>query len=90
MPIFAEKNGEKTLEIISSYLLDSENKDNLNQNRRSPLLYKDEVKEAMQIIYDNGDKKTKQRVTNLINILIEKGSSMFWDLEEIIEDKTEN
>ncbi len=87
LPIFAEKNGEKTLEIISSYLLDSENKNNLNQNRRSPLLYKDEVKEAMQIIYDNGNKKTKQEVTNLINILIEKGNSMFWDLEEIIEDK---
>jgi len=88
LPTFAKTDREKTLDIISSYLLGPEN--NLNQNYQTPLLYKDEIKEAMQIIYDNGNKKTKQKVTDLINILIQKGSSIFWDLEEIIEDKTGN
>lgn len=82
LPIFAAKNGEKTLEIISSYLLDS--KGNLNKNRRTPFLREDRIKEALKTIYTNGDEKTKQKVTDLINILIEKGSSMFWDLKEVI------
>jgi len=86
LPIFAEKNGKETLKIISNYL----SKSNLSQNPQVPFLYKDEIKEAIKIIYDNGDKKIKQRVANLINELIEKWSSVFWYLEEIIEDKSEN
>lgn len=82
LPIFAEKNGDKTLEIISSYLLDSKN--NLNQNRRTFFLYDTEIKEALKIIYNNGGKMMKQNVANLINTLIEKGNSAFWNLEEVI------
>ncbi len=81
LSVFAEKDREKTLEIIKSYLLDS--KGDINTNRTRPLLYRGEVKEAMKIIYKNGNKELKQKVTNLINTLIEKGSSMFWDLKEI-------
>jgi hypothetical protein len=85
LPIFAEKNGEKTLEIISSFLLDSKN--NLNQNRRVPMFSIDgEIKNALKIIYTNGDKDIKQKVTDFINILIEKGSSMFWNLKEVINE----
>jgi len=81
LPIFAEKNQEKTLEIITSYLLDSSG-DKLNQNRRVPFLHGDEIKESLKIIYKN--KTLRPRVTSLINTLIEKGSSTFWDFKEVI------
>ena len=57
LPILAGKNGIKTLEIISSYLLDSKN--NLNQNRRAPIMYEGEIQEALKIIYANGDAELK-------------------------------
>ena len=86
LPIFAEKNREKTFDIIRHFLLDSKN--NLNQNRRTPLMYEAEIKDALKIIYKNGDATIKQKVTDLVNTLIEKGSSMFWGLKDvIIEDK---
>jgi hypothetical protein len=85
MSIFAEKNGEKTLEIISNYLFDSNN--NLNQNRHVPMFSLDnEIKGALEIIYRNGDAAVKQKVANLISLLIEKGSSIFWGLKEVIRD----
>ena len=77
---FAGKNGNSTLNIIYSYLLDSAN--NLNKNRHMPI-YLSEIKEAMRIIYKDGNKETKQKVSDLINILIEKGSSMYWGLKDI-------
>lgn len=82
LPIFASKNGEKTLEIISSYLLDL--KGNLNKNRRTPFLREDRIKEALKTIYVSGNDETRQKVTDLINNLIEKGSNMFWNLKEVI------
>ena len=87
LPIFAEKNGDKTLEIISNFLLDL--KGNLNQNRRAPLFSIDgEIKQSLEIIYKNGDVTLKEKVVGLINNLIEKGSSMFWGLKDVIkEDK---
>lgn len=86
LPIFAEKDKEKTLEIIINYLLDS--KGNLNQNRRVPFLHEIEIKESLKIIYKDGDVAVKQKVIDLINVLIEKGSSLFWGLKEVIsEDK---
>jgi len=86
LPTFAEKNKEKTLEIIINYLLDSKN--NLNQNRRVPFLQDVEIKESLRIIYNDGDTAIKQKVIDLINVLIEKGSSIFWGLKDIIsEDK---
>jgi len=86
LPIFADKNGEKTLEIISTYLLDSNN--NLNQNRHVPL-HDAEIKEALKIIYKSGSNAIQQKVVDLINILIEKGSSMFWDLKEVVIEESE-
>ncbi|MDO8659822.1 MAG: hypothetical protein Q7K54_04470 [Candidatus Parcubacteria bacterium] len=84
LPVLAEKNADKTLEIIENYLLDSDKK--LNQNREAPLLYRDDIKRAMKIIYDNGSGEIKQKATDLINTLIEKGSSMFWGLKEVINE----
>ena len=83
LPKFAEKNKGKTLEIISSYLLDK--KGNLNKNLRLPMIYQGDIKEALMIIYNDEDKKLKENVVKLINILIEKGSSIFWELKEIIK-----
>jgi hypothetical protein len=86
LPTFAKKNGGQTFEIIRHFLLDSKN--NLNQNRRAPLMYEAEIKDALKIIYKNGDSAVKQKITDLINTLIEKGSSMFWNLKDVIsEDK---
>jgi len=86
LPIFAEKNREKTFEIIRHFLLDS--KSNLNQNRRVPLFsVNNEIKKALQVVYTEGDKNIKQKVTDLINMLIEKGSSTFWGLKEVISQK---
>lgn len=84
LPIFAEKNREKTFEIIWHFLLDS--KGNLNQNRRAPLMYETEIKDALKAIYKNGDVAIKQKITDFINILIEKGSSIFWNLKEVIDE----
>jgi hypothetical protein len=83
LPILAGKNGIKTLEIISSYLLDSRN--NLNQNRRAPIMYEGEIQESLRIIYTNGDKELRGKVIVLVNSLIEKGGSMFWGLKEVIK-----
>jgi len=83
LPILAGKNSVKTLEIILSYLLDSKN--NLNQNRRAPIMYEGEIQESLKIIYTNGDKELKEKVVSLINILIEKGGSMFWGLKDVIK-----
>ena len=85
LPIFAEKDGSKTLEIITNFLLDSSG--NLNQNRRAPLFSIDnEIKEALDVIYKNGDLSMKQKVTDLVNLLIEKGSSTFWGLKDVLTD----
>jgi len=84
LPIFAEKNREKTFEIIWHFLLDSKN--NLNQNRRAPLMYETEIKDALKIIYKNGDATLKQKITDLINMLVEKGSSMFWNLKDVLNE----
>lgn len=84
LPIFAEKNGDKVLAIISNFLLDSEG--NLNQNRRAPLFSIDgEIKQSFDVIYKNANLATKQKVVDLINSLIEKGSSTFWGLKEVIK-----
>lgn len=83
LPVLAGKNADKTLDIIENYLLNS--KQELNKNRQAPLLYRDDIKRAMKVVYDNGDSEMKQKVIDLINTLIEKGSSMFWGLKDIIE-----
>lgn len=84
LPTFAGKNKEKTLRIISNFLLDLNG--NLNQNRRVPMFaLDDEIKGALKIIYENGNEQIKQKVEDLINTLIEKGSTMFWGLKDVIK-----
>ncbi len=83
LPAFAKKDGAKTLELISNFLLDSKN--NLNRNRRAPMFSLDnEIKQSLEIIYQNGDTALKQKVVDLISLLIEKGSSIFWGLKDVV------
>lgn len=84
LPIFSKKNGDKTLEIITYFLLDSTS--NLNPNRGVPMFsIEDEIKKSLDLIYRAGDEATKKKVVDFINLLIEKGSNLFWGLKEIIE-----
>ena len=81
LKIFATIDPTSTLGVIKQYLL---NEDELNTNRRAPLFSIDgEIKEALEIIYKNPLFKTQ--VEDLINILIEKGSSMFWGLKDVLK-----
>jgi hypothetical protein len=85
LPILAEVDRKNTLEIIRNYFLDK-NKDykELNQNRFAPI-YQEEIRKALEIIYENGSEVEKKRVVELVDILIQKGSSMFWFLEDIVK-----
>lgn len=85
LPIFAKKNKEKTLEIIHNYFLNSDERVNSQNVQRFPL-YKEEIKEALSIIYKNGNQEIKHKVENLINTLIKEGSRIFWTLKEILDD----
>ncbi|MHA1660647.1 MAG: hypothetical protein ACTSUT_16170, partial [Promethearchaeota archaeon] len=79
---FAKIDPNNTLLIIKSYLLDKNG--DLNQNRRIPMFSIDkEIKEALGIIYQKPD--LKQEISRLINQLVQKGSSLFWGLESILE-----
>lgn len=77
---FAEIDPENTLEVIKNYLLkDGE----LSPHRRSPLFsLEHEIKEALTVIYK--DLTQKKNVEDLINLLIEKGSSAFWGLKDVL------
>lgn len=81
LKVLAEVDPANTLEIIRNYLLkDGE----LNPHRRSPLFsLEHEVKEALAVIYK--ELPLKNAVKELINALIEKGSSSFWGLKDILE-----
>ncbi len=83
LPIFAEKNGPKTLEIIRKYILSVNGE--LNQNHRLPVFLDDEIKNAISIIYKKGTEETKQEAVNLINELLEKGSAPFYGLKDILK-----
>ncbi|HOU96887.1 MAG TPA: hypothetical protein PLN06_09760 [Bacteroidales bacterium] len=90
LPIFANKNSRRTLEIISNFLLDSNG--NLNSNRRVPMFDLDnEIKQSLEVIYNNGNASERQKVIDLINSLIDKGSDMFWGLKNVINgNRNEN
>lgn len=80
MKVFAEIDPVNTLEIIRHFLLQG---GELNSHRRAPLFSIDsEIKEALKVIYKNEPLKVK--VTELIDYLIEKGSSVFWGLKEVL------
>ncbi|MEK7144422.1 MAG: hypothetical protein AAB794_00985 [Patescibacteria group bacterium] len=80
LKVFAGIDPVNTLEIIKNYLLlDGE----LNPHRRSPLFsLENEIKEALVIIYK--DPTLKSAVKDLVDILIEKGSSSFWGLKDVL------
>jgi len=60
-------------------------KEGLNMTRR--LMYlEQEWFDAIKIIFENGDKKLKDSVYDLIDNLIEYGKSTFWTLKEIVND----
>ena len=78
---FAEIDPTNTLELIQYFLLHN---GELNTHRRVPLFSIDsEIKEALEIIYKNN--RLKSEVEKLVNTLIEKGSSLFWGLKEVIK-----
>ena len=81
LKVLAEVDPANTLEIIRNYLLkDGE----LNPHRRSPLFsLEHEIKEALSVIYKVPT--LKNAVKELIDTLIEKGSSSFWGLKDVLE-----
>ena len=81
LKVFAEIDPANTLEVIKNYLLkDGE----LNPHRRSPLFsLEHEIKEALAEIYKVPT--LKNAVKELIDTLIEKGSSSFWGLKDILD-----
>lgn len=82
MDKFAEIDPHGTLEVIRNFLLLD---DGLNPHRRMPMFSLDsEIKDALSAIYQNGDVDIKKEVADLINTLIEKGSSVFWGLKDVL------
>jgi hypothetical protein len=77
---FAEVNPEKTLEIIRSLLLLN---GDLNPNHRVYFDASGQIKEPLTTIYKIPN--LKKPVEELVNSLIEKGSSTFWGLKEILD-----
>jgi len=43
--------------------------------------------EALEILYRQPDKKTRQGVSGLIDDLIREGGSSFWGFKKILEEK---
>lgn len=82
LKIYAEKDKENTFKIIKHFLIDSNNE--VNGERTMPIMHGNEIKSALKHIYDNGSDEIQKEITELIDILIEKGSSTFWGLKEII------
>lgn len=72
-----------TLLIIKHYLLDELG--NLNPDRKGWGLHTEDVKQALEIIYKKGGSGEKSQIEELISNLIDKGSSTFWVLKEIIK-----
>ena len=85
LKIFAEKMPDKTIDIINRYLLGKDG--NLNKHRQAPIFsVNNEIKDALKIIYDKEDADLNKKIVSLINTLIEKGSSIFWGLKDVIKN----
>jgi hypothetical protein len=82
LPIFAEKDPEKTLETINYYFINSN--DNLTENYKTHPLYEEEITKALEVIYNYNSPEIKQKVYNLINVLIEKGGNVFLGFKKIL------
>lgn len=79
---FARIDPHDTLGVVRNFLLLG---DGLNPHRRMPLFSLDsEIKDALTMIYAGGDSAMKKEVSELVNTLIEKGSSIFWGLKEVL------
>ena len=76
---FAKINPEKTLEIITSLLILN---DTLNPSHHMYFDAGNKIGDPLKIIYQN--EALKKPVKDLINTLIEKGSSAFWGLKDIL------
>ena len=78
---FAELNPKNTIKSVELYLLTSDG--NLNPHRGLPMFSIDsEIKNALEVCYK--DPELKKDVENFINKLIEKGSSTFWGLKDVL------
>ncbi len=76
----AELDPEKTFDIITSLLiLDGE----LNPNHKMYFDAANQISAPLKIIYK--EVGLKKRVEDLVNLLIEKGSSSFWSLKDILD-----
>lgn len=82
LPALAGKDNVNTILIIKNYLLDASG--NLNPDRKGWGLHTEEIKQALEIIYKDGDTDEKRQVEELINTLIDKGSSTYWGLKDIL------
>jgi hypothetical protein len=81
---FAEIDPVNTLEVIRTFLLLN---GELNKHRQVPLFIVDrEIKDALKIIYT--DESLRKEVEDLVALLIEKGSSVFWGLKDVITNET--
>ncbi len=79
--VFAGIDPSNTLEIINNFLLLN---GELNPYRRTPFFsLENEIKDALVTIYK--DLGLKKAVEDLISTLIEKGSSAFWFLKDILD-----
>ncbi len=77
---FAEIDPTSTLKVIQYFLLLGHD---LNPHRGVPLFSIDhEIKDTLEIIYKNPKLKTKVR--NFVDLLITKGSSVFWGLKAVL------
>ena len=72
---------EKTLDILEKHFLSLIN----NERGSFPIRADKEWHKAFQILYNNKDKKIRDKTYNLISELIEKGGRQFWALEEIVK-----
>lgn len=85
LPVLASKDGKNTFLVIKHYLLDASS--NINSDRKGWGLHTDEIKQALSIIYANGNTDEKQKIEELINVLVEKGSSNYWALMDVLNYK---
>lgn len=79
----AQEAPRDTLEITRQYLLESGVR---GDARRRPLYLDNEWTEALKILYENPE--TKPGTCNLIDELIREGGSTFWNLKEMVDNKT--
>lgn len=82
LPSFAKVDDAKTLESITYYLLDFEG--NLRVDHYRQRYYEEEIKLALNIIYQSPKEEIKQKTIDLINSLINQGGSVYWDLKKIL------